>query len=65
MDNRPLVSVREAARSLGVGPATVYRLCRAGSIPSVRVGKAVRVHPSTVDAIRQGGLPQEGGNHAC
>ncbi len=65
MDNRPLVSVREAARSLGVGPATVYRLCRVGSIPFVRVGKAVRVHPETVDAIRQGGLPQGASNHAC
>lgn len=65
MDNRPLVSVREAALSLGVGQATIYRLCRSGSIPSVRVGKAVRVHPGTVDAIRQAGLPQDGGNHAC
>jgi len=65
MDNRPLISVRESALSLGVGAATVYRLCRAGSIPFVRVGKAIRVHPSTVDAIRQGEIPQEGGNHAC
>lgn len=60
MDNRPLISVRDAALSLGVGPATVYRLCRAGGIPSVRVGKVIRVHPLVLDAIRQGGLPQDG-----
>lgn len=58
MDNRPLIGVTDAARSLGVCRATVYRLARSGAIPAVRIGKAVRLKPETVEAIRENGLPE-------
>jgi len=57
MDNRPLIGVTDAAKSLGVCRATVYRLARSGAIPVVKIGKAVRLKPETVEAIRENGLP--------
>jgi excisionase family DNA binding protein len=46
MDNqtdRLLFRVGEAADVLGVARATVYKLLADGSLPSVRVGKSLRV----------------------
>lgn len=39
----PFVSVLEAARWLGVGREVAYRAVRSGDIPSIRVGKKIRV----------------------
>jgi excisionase family DNA binding protein len=38
-----LVTVRDAARALGVSPKTVYRAIAAGRLPAQRIGRAVRV----------------------
>jgi excisionase family DNA binding protein len=42
---RPLLSVRQVAKLLGVCPATVYRLCDRGELPQFRVLNAIRVDP--------------------
>jgi excisionase family DNA binding protein len=42
---RPLLSVRQVAKLLGVCPATVYALCDRGELPHYRVLNAIRVAP--------------------
>lgn len=43
MDNKALLTVPEAARRLSLGRATAYRMVQMGELPSVRIGRAVRV----------------------
>ena len=38
-----LLTVAEVARRLGVCPATVYKVCKAGRLGHVRVSNAIRV----------------------
>ena len=40
-----LLTRAEAAELLKVSPRTLYRLSRAGTLPIVRVGRQVRIHP--------------------
>lgn len=40
---RPTVTAAEAAAVLGLAPVTVYRMAADGRLPSVRVGRTVRV----------------------
>jgi len=47
---RPVLSINEAARVLGIERATVYRLLRAGELESVRVGKRQKFRPEDLDA---------------
>ena len=35
---RKLISISEAAKSLGLGRTTIYRLIKAGELESVRIG---------------------------
>lgn len=50
MDNRRLwLRIPEAAARLGLGRSTFYELVRAGAIPTVRVGKAVRIPVSSLE----------------
>jgi excisionase family DNA binding protein len=41
--NDPYVTVADAARTLGVSERTIRRRAKANEIPSIRVGRAVRV----------------------
>jgi excisionase family DNA binding protein len=41
-----LLSVREAAKHLGMCTATVYRLCRDSALPHVRILNAIRIVPA-------------------
>lgn len=45
-----LLTVTEAARRLSLGRATTYQLVRRGELPSVRVGRAVRVPVHALEA---------------
>ena len=45
---RPLLSVRQVARLLGVCRATVYALCARRKLPHFRVLNAIRVDPGDV-----------------
>jgi excisionase family DNA binding protein len=47
---RLLLKPEEAATALGLGRATTYALLATGTLPSVRVGRAVRV---PAEALRQ------------
>lgn len=40
---RLLLTVEEAARRLGIGRSLAWRLVRDGELPSVRLGRLVRV----------------------
>ncbi|MCC6662050.1 MAG: helix-turn-helix domain-containing protein [Phycisphaerales bacterium] len=42
----PLLTYREAAKVLGVTPRTVWTLVQAGTLPSVRFGRSVRIDPT-------------------
>ena len=48
---RPLVSVRDAARLLGVSAATVYKLCGDGKLPHTRILSAIRIVPADLAAL--------------
>lgn len=43
-----LVSVRQAARRLGISARIVYRLVLAGQVPARRVGRAYAINPAHV-----------------
>ena len=45
----PLLSTEEVAEYLGVGQATVYRWCREGSLPAVKIGRRWRVRRSALE----------------
>src|SRR5918995_4693666 len=44
-----LLSTEEVAEYLGVGQATVYRWCREGSLPAVKIGRHWRVRRSALE----------------
>jgi excisionase family DNA binding protein len=46
---KTLMTVTEVARRLSLGRATTYRLVQQGELPSVRVGRAVRVPVQALD----------------
>ncbi len=48
---RPLLSVGQAAKFLGVCHATVYRLCARGMLPHFRVSNAVRIDVTDLRAF--------------
>lgn len=39
----PLLKVKEVADRLSVGISTVYRLIRSGEIPSINIGRLLRI----------------------
>jgi excisionase family DNA binding protein len=45
-----LLTVAEVAEMLRVSNMTVYRLLKAGELPSVRIGKSFRVREDDLDA---------------
>ncbi|HYD42495.1 MAG TPA: helix-turn-helix domain-containing protein [Anaeromyxobacter sp.] len=55
VDGNRLLTVRDAARVLGVSTATVYALCDEGRLAHVRVGNAIRVRPADLEAFTSGG----------
>ena len=57
-----LLTIPEVARVLRVPPARAYNLAREGLIPTVRVGRQVRVDRDALQEwIRDGGRPLPGG----
>jgi excisionase family DNA binding protein len=50
------ITVKEAAKILGVSKMTVYRLCDADELFHVRVGRSIRISERVLSAyIAQGG----------
>ncbi len=48
--DRPLLSPAEVAKLLAIKRSTVYELARAGRIPSLRIGRAVRFLRADLEA---------------
>lgn len=46
---RILLTVEEAARRLGIGRTLAWRLVRDGELPSVRLGRLVRIPERALD----------------
>ncbi len=51
-----LLSLKEAAEQLSVSPDFVRQRVRAGEVPSVRIGRLIKIHQSDVDAVKRDGL---------
>ena len=59
-DGRLLITVEEAAERLGIGRTLAWELVRAGALPSVRLGRCVRIplvalEEWIADRVAQGG----------
>ena len=48
VNERLLLTVEEAARRLGIGRTLAWRLVRSGDLPSIRLGRLVRVPQSAL-----------------
>lgn len=48
-NERLLLTVEEAARRLGIGRTLAWRLVRRGELPSVRLGRLVRIPERALD----------------
>ena len=49
MTPSPLMTARDVARVLGVRPERVYELVRRSILPSVKIGRQVRIAPAALD----------------
>lgn len=52
MTGEQMLTVEEAARLLGRTPLTVYKYIRQGRLPAQRVGRAYRLRPEDVQALK-------------
>lgn len=56
--DKDLMGVEEVARRLGLVPATVWRWCREGRLPCIKMGKSWRIRPEALeDFIRRSERP--------
>jgi excisionase family DNA binding protein len=58
MTNPTLMTVTEAAASLGVSARTVERMLRDGRLPSVRIGAARMIGATDVDVLLRHRAPK-------
>jgi excisionase family DNA binding protein len=52
-DDQPTMSVEETAKALSLGRSTAYEGVRSGQIPSIRVGRRIRVPTAAVRRLLQ------------
>jgi excisionase family DNA binding protein len=62
--DRPVISVREAAKILGVNVKTLYAEIEAGRFPALRVGRVIRIPTNMLASLLQGRVAPVGGIHA-
>ena len=55
-NNDRLLSLKEAAEQLSVSPDFVRLRIRAGELPSLRMGRLIKVRQSDLDAVKREGL---------
>jgi len=55
-----LLRADEVAEQLGVSTATVYKLCKTGRLPHVRIIDSVRVRPTDLAAFAEGRVAEGG-----
>ena len=51
MDNRPVLTVEEAAAYLSLSRGSAYQAIRAGEIPSIRIGRRLLVPRAALEAM--------------
>lgn len=49
-DDRPLLSPADVAERLGIKERKTYMMLAAGEIPSLKIGRLVKVRPADLDA---------------
>ena len=55
MDNLPLaLTVKDVAKLLGISRNTTYRLVRSKKLPSIRVGRQIRIPRSALEEYLNG-----------
>ena len=52
---RRTYTVEEAARILGISRSSAYEAARKGEIPTIRIGKLLRVPAAQLDRLLEGG----------
>ena len=58
VENRDLLDVDEVSERLGVGRVTIYRWCREGRLPCMKVGKSWRIRREALeDFLRSSEMP--------
>ena len=60
--NRTLLRVPEVAETLGVSTSRCYELLRSGQIPSIRLGKSIRVSRAALESWLEDRSDSERGN---
>jgi excisionase family DNA binding protein len=50
-DARRTLTVTEAARALGISKDTAYSACRAGTLPSLKIGRRVVIPRDALDRV--------------
>jgi len=55
------LTVKQAARSLGVSADTIYDLCRTGRLRHQQIGRTIRIKTEDLDAIKTESV--KGGKH--
>ena len=58
--SRPLLSAEEVAEYFGVGKVTVYRWCKEGRIPCLKIGKHWRVRREEMEDFLKEAEQSEG-----
>ncbi len=56
---RILLRIPEAAAALSLGRSTIYKMMESGEIPTVRVGRAVRIPLTALVAWAERQIPME------
>lgn len=54
--NDCLLSLKEAAEQLSVSPDFVRLRVRAGELPSLRIGRLIKIRQSDVETVKRDGL---------
>ena len=52
-EREPLLNLREAAEWLRVSSRKVWQLTRDGSLPAIRIGRALRFSPADLEALTE------------
>ena len=55
-----LLKVAEVAQILNISKSLIYRLIQSGDLPSIRLGRSVRVRPADLEQFIQNNLSEIG-----
>jgi excisionase family DNA binding protein len=58
------ISIEEAAQKLGVGRNTAYEAAHRGEIPTIRIGRLLRVPKAGIERMLRGDAPRKTGGDA-